>query len=108
MNVDDTRSAKSEKSDKPRVIVEKIIERSPSDMEKQKDWAPLMGDFDKRMDKLERKLNDQDATNNRVDGKMNDHDEAIRKILSDIKLLKMSRPKSQNKDDAGDPAMNGD
>lgn len=65
MNVDDTRSAKSEKSDKPRVIVEKIIERSPSDMEKQKDWAPLMGDFDKRMDKLERKLNDQDATNNR-------------------------------------------
>lgn len=44
---------------------------------------------------------------NIVDGKLNDHDEAIRKLQSDIKLLKMSRPKSEAKDGA-DPGMSGD
>jgi len=43
-----------------------------------------------------------------VDGKLNDHDEAIRKLQSDIKLLKMSRPRSEAKDGAADAGMSGD
>lgn len=59
---DDSKSEKSEK----KVIVERVIERVPSEApEKAKDWAPLLGDFDKRLDKMERQLQGQEQTNNR-------------------------------------------
>lgn len=63
----DTRSEKSEKSEKKPVVVEKVvekvIERVPSDLKEQKDWTPLMNDFDRRLDAMDKRLKAQDATN---------------------------------------------
>lgn len=37
-----------------KVVVERIVERA-ADTPEQKDWAPLMADFDRRMERLEKK-----------------------------------------------------
>ena len=61
-------SSSSDKSKKkeptPEKVIEKVIERVPSDYEKPKDWTPLMNDFDKRLDAMEKKMKNQDGINN--------------------------------------------
>lgn len=67
-------------------------ERSSSDLhEPSKDWAPLMSDFDRRVEVVERNQKQQEDTNARVDGKLNEHDDAIRKLQQEIKMIKMQR-----------------
>lgn len=75
----ETRSAKSAKSKKSadesdgkksakktpervveKVVVERIIEKGNDD---QKDWGPLMADFDRRFETIERKQKQQEDTN---------------------------------------------
>ena len=79
-----------------------------------------MSDFDRRMEAAERKQKQQDDTNGRgkylfgyenfvsvVDNKINDHDDAIRKLQNEIKMLKM-RPKTDNPNSSNTVAPEND
>lgn len=66
-----------------------------------------MDDFDRRLDAMDKKIKDQEFVNGQVENKLNDHDESIRKILNDIKLLKMTRPKNDTPDKDAGPADTG-
>lgn len=70
-----------------------------------------MADFDRRFETIERKQKQQEDTNGQVQLKLNDHDDAIRKLQNEIKMLKMQRPKTNDGNgeaQAADPGMSGD
>jgi hypothetical protein len=46
-------------------VVERVVERLPDNYEKPKDYGPLLQDFDKRIDSMERKLRQMEGNSDR-------------------------------------------
>jgi len=115
-----SKSVRSSKDKGSKTVVEKESNEKNNDKEhadkaekeKPKDWSPLMNDFDRRLEAMERKQKGQEQTNTTVESKLGDHDDSIRKLLNEIKLLKIQRPKNdtpENDDDKNNEnGINGD